>query len=204
MKKITSSGRNVEEAIEKALAQLNVSKEQVEITVIEEGKRGFLGIFGGKQAIVEVSIDPIKQAETFLQNVVANMGVDVKIERRIEQDHVQFLFSGTDVSLLIGKRGQTLNALQFLTQVVLNRYTDRPIHVVLDAGDYRKRREETLTRLARNLAKKAIQSGEDISLEPMVSWERKIVHSALAGHEQVRTFSVGVEPNRYVVISPIR
>jgi spoIIIJ-associated protein len=195
----------VEEAIEKALAQLNVSRECVQITVIEQGKRGFLGIFGGKQAVVEVAVaDPIKQAEIFLKNVVANMGLDVTIERRMEQDGVQFIFSGADVSLLIGKRGQTLNSLQLLTQIVLNRYTDRPIHVVLDADDYRKKREETLTRLARNLAKKAVQSGKDISLEPMVSWERKMIHSALAGHERVRTFSVGVEPNRYVVISPIR
>nr|WP_241736654.1 RNA-binding cell elongation regulator Jag/EloR [Anoxybacillus flavithermus] len=129
------------------------------------------------------------------------MGVRVHLAFEQKDEHLVVLLSGPEVARVIGKHGQTLNALQLLAQGVLNRYTDRPLRVVIDAEGYRKRREETLVRLAKNMAKKAIQTRKDISLEPMSAWERKVIHTALSDDDRIQTFSAGTEPHRHVVIS---
>ncbi|GAC91166.1 SpoIIIJ-associated RNA binding protein Jag [Anoxybacillus flavithermus NBRC 109594] len=202
MKRITMRGQTVEEAVEKALAQLHVSKEAVDIVVVQQEKKPFLGLFGGQEAIVEVTVsDPFHCVQSFLKQVIEQMNVRVQLACQVEGERLVVLLSGPEVARVIGKHGQTLNALQLLAQGVLNRYTDRPLRVVIDAEGYRKRREETLVRLAKNMAKKAIQTGKDISLEPMSAWERKVIHTALSDDDRIQTFSAGTEPHRHVVIS---
>ncbi|KFZ41720.1 protein jag [Anoxybacillus flavithermus] len=202
MKRITMRGQTVEEAVEKALARLHVLREAVDIVVVQQEKKPFLGLFGGQEAIVEVTVsDPFHCVQSFLKQVIEQMNVRVELACQVEGERLVVFFSGPDVARVIGKHGQTLNALQLLAQGVLNRYTDRPFRVVIDAEGYRKRREETLIRLAKNMAKKAIQTGKDISLEPMSAWERKVIHTALSDDDRIQTFSAGTEPHRHVVIS---
>jgi spoIIIJ-associated protein len=204
VKEITATGQTVNEAIESALKELHITKNQASISIVDEGKKGILGIFGSRPAIVKVkvNIDPIEEAKAFLKTVCANMDIPIEIESTIEGNNVRFNLNSEKTGLLIGKRGQTLNALQSLTQLVLNRYTDKFMILVLDIENYRKRREESLTQLANRLASKAIREQREIKLEPMPSFERKIIHSALAENEKVKTFSIGTEPNRRLVIQP--
>lgn len=204
MREVTTSGETVDEAIESALKQLKASRDEVEIEVIDEGKKGFLGIFGSKLAIVHVKIkkDPIEETRKFLQRVTRNMNIDVDIHTAVKDNHVTFNFSGEKIALLIGKRGQTLNALQYLTQLVLNKDTDQFYHITLDAEGYRQRRKETLESLAERIADRAIRLNKKVSLEPMPPFERKIIHSKLQHRDDVSTYSSGAEPYRYLVVKP--
>lgn len=204
MKQVTVTGQTVDEAIESALSQLKTTKERIEVTIIDEGKKGILGIFGARPAIVKVTLktNPIEEAKSFIINVCKQMDINVEIEASIEGKHVQFNLKSDKAGFLIGKRGQTLNALQSLTQLVLNRYTDNFMILYLDTENYRKRREESLTILANRLANKAIKEKKEISLEVMPSYERRIIHAALADNQKVTTYSVGTDPNRYLVIAP--
>lgn len=228
MREVTASGQTVEEAVQSALRQLSMSREQVEVNVIDEGKKGFLGLFGATRAIVKVREkravkDVVKQpkiitdnettptdnvtiqveeAEVFLREVALNMGVQVEIETMIEGNRAVFQLSGEKIAILIGKRGKTLNAIQYLTQLVLNK-DGRNFHsVTVDAEGYRKRREETLRELAQKMASKAIRIDGKVALEPMPAYERKIIHSSLQNSNDVSTYSDGVEPHRYIVIKP--
>lgn len=204
MKQVTATGQTVEAAVESALAQLNTSKELTEITIIDEGKRGLFGLFGTRPAVVKVTvkIDPIGEAKKFLSDVGEKMGAPIEIEVIKEGKQVQFILTGEKIALLIGKRGQTLNSLQYLTQLVINRYAEQYLTVLLDAEDYRKRRNETLMQLAGKLAIQAIKTKKEVALEPMPSYERKVIHSALVNDHRIKTYSSGVDPHRYVVISP--
>ncbi len=204
MKQVTATGSTVDEAISQALKELNAKKEQVEISIIDEGKKGLLGIFGSRPAIVKVTlkIDPIEEAKKFIIDVCKQMDIDVQIETEIDGRQVYMNLITEKVGLLIGKRGRTLNALQSLTQLVLNKYADQFMIVTLDAENYRDRREESLRILANRLAKKVQRERREISLEPMPSYERRIIHTELADHEHVKTYSVGQDPNRHIVIAP--
>lgn len=203
MKQVTATGQTVEEAVESALAQLNTTKDKVEIDIIDEGKKGFLGIFGSREAIVKVTLqpDPIEEATNFLKNVSEKMGVnsDIKIVR--DGKLVTFHLSGEKIALLIGKRGQTLNSLQYLTQLVANRYSKQYLTIMLDAEDYRQRRNETLVQLADRMAQKVLKTKKEVALEPMPSYERKVIHTALMKYDHIKTYSSGTEPYRHIVIS---
>ncbi|MGG0717571.1 RNA-binding cell elongation regulator Jag/EloR [Robertmurraya massiliosenegalensis] len=205
MKQVTATGQTVEEAVKSALAQLETTEDRVEVSIIDEGKKGIFG-FGSRPAVVKVTakMDPVEEAKQFLTDVSEKMGVDVQIEVLREGKQVQFILSGDKIALLIGKRGQTLNSLQYLTQLVINRFSDQYFHVLLDAEDYRKRRNETLVHLAERLAQKALKSGKKVALEPMPSYERKVIHTALMENGRIKTYSDGVEPNRHIVISPVK
>ncbi|MFD3450510.1 RNA-binding cell elongation regulator Jag/EloR [Microbacteriaceae bacterium 4G12] len=204
MSAITAKGQTVEEAVRSALTQLNVSKEQVEIHIIDEGKKGFFGLFGNKPAVVEVTVkkDPIKESEAYLRNIIQAMDVDVEVTTIVKGRDIYFALSGQQVALLIGKRGSTLNALQYLTQLVANRNTNQYINVIVDAENYREKRKGILEALARRLAKQAVNTKKNVVLEPMPSFERKIIHQSLANHPHISTSSQGAEPHRHVVISP--
>ncbi len=207
MKQVTATGQTVEEAVAQALAQLKTTKDKTEISIIDEGKKGIFGIFGSRPAIVKVTVkmeDPLEEAKTFLNQVSEKMGAQIGIDIKQEGKHVHFLLTGEKIALLIGKRGQTLNSLQYLTQLVVNRYSDQYLTVILDAEDYRNRRNETLIQLAHRLAQKAVKTGRSVSLEPMPSYERKVIHTALADNKRVKTYSDGSEPYRFIVISPSR
>jgi spoIIIJ-associated protein len=206
VKQVTATGQTVDDAVNSALEQLKVTKDRAEIHIIDEGKKGLFGIFGARPAVVKVKllIDPIEEAEKFLREVTEKMGAPAKIETVKNGKNIEFKLSGDNMALLIGKRGQTLNSLQYLTQLVANRYSNEYFNITVDAENYRERRKETLIQLAERLAEKAVKTKQDIALEPMPSFERKIIHTALASNEKVKTYSNGTEPNRHLVISPIK
>ncbi|MCD7035284.1 protein jag [Metabacillus sp. GX 13764] len=205
MKEITATGLTVDEAVQSALKDLNAEKSDVEIRIIDEGKKGFLGIFGQKPAIVHVKLkkDPVKDTVVFLKDVIAKMGVEADISVKKDGREVTFTIEGSSIATLIGKRGQTLNALQYLTQLAANKCSDHYLHVTVDAEGYRSRREETLIQLANRLAEQAIKTANDVKLEPMPSNERKVIHAALVKNKKIKTYSVGEEPKRHLVISPV-
>ncbi|MGN1401144.1 MAG: RNA-binding cell elongation regulator Jag/EloR [Bacillus sp. (in: firmicutes)] len=203
MRIITAEGQNVEEAVESALAQLETTREHVDIEVMDEGKKGLFGLFGSRKAIVKVTEkpDPIEETKKFLMKVCREMGVDASIDVQVEGKNVTYRLSGEKMALLIGKRGQTLNSLQYLTQLVANRHSRQYINVTLDAEDYRKRRTETLAQLAEKMAQKVLKTRKEIVLEPMPSYERKVIHTALMKHRNIETHSSGTEPYRHLVIT---
>jgi spoIIIJ-associated protein len=206
VKKITATGQSVEEAVNLALAHLNSTRDRVEIEIEDEGKKGLFGLFGARRAIVHVTLpaDPIEESLKFLKNVSGKMGVTAEIDVRRQGKNVTLHLSGEKIALLIGKRGQTLNSLQYLTQLVANRYSKQYLNVIVDAEDYRKRRKDTLIQLADRMANKALKTGKVVSLEPMPSYERKVIHTALFHYPKIKTTSNGTEPYRHLVITPIK
>ncbi|MDV2581606.1 RNA-binding cell elongation regulator Jag/EloR [Alkalibacillus haloalkaliphilus] len=206
MREITASGQTVEEAKENALNQLDLTEDQVNVEVIDEGKKGLLGVFGAKRAYVKIQEkrDLVSEGKSYLQNIALEMGAegtDVTVTQ--QGNEVTYELIGDRIGLLIGKRGQTINSLQYLTSLVVNKDQNSYITVVVDAEGYRERRKETLENLASNLAKKAMRLNEEVQIEPMPSFERKIIHTALHDHSEVSTYSDGKDPNRRVVIKPI-
>ena len=206
MDEIRKSGKTIDEAVAAALAELQAEKDEVTITVIEEGSKGFLGMFGGKDAVVLVkkNFNPEKAAENFLREVFLSMGLIIKIETKMQDKHLLVDLTGDDMGILIGKRGQTLDALQYLVNLVVNKNSASYISVMLDTENYRQRRKETLETLAFNLAKKVKHTRKNVVLEPMNPYERRIIHSALQGNKFVETYSEGSEPYRHVVVAPKR
>ena len=203
MTKIVASGKTIEEAEKNGLAQLNVEKNRVKVVVLEQPTKGFLG-FGSKDAKVELELlpDSKEEAERFIVDVAEAMGLHIKTEWLENKDGMQLSISCEgDLGLLIGRRGQTLDALQYLTSIVANRYSDEHIRIVLDAENFRERRRNTLEELADRLAAKVIRTRKEVVLEPMSPHERKIIHSKLQGSTKVRTYSKGDEPNRRIVIA---
>lgn len=173
--------------------------------LIDEGKKGMFGIFGAKRAIVKVSIkqDPIDLAKKYLEDITRSFADDINVDVVNKDEQVTFNLSGEKIAMVIGKRGQTLNAIQHLVQVMLNRQSSDFYRVIVDAEGYRARREETLQQLATRLADKAIKIRRNVTLEPMPSYERKIIHSILQDNPKVETHSDGTDPNRFVVIKPV-
>ncbi|WP_404406524.1 RNA-binding cell elongation regulator Jag/EloR [Jeotgalibacillus malaysiensis] len=199
---ITLTGATVEDAVSEALVKLGISREQAEISVLDEGKKGFLGL-GSRPAKVQVirKKDAIEEVERYLKDIAGQMGVELAISVQREGKVVTILLESEKVALLIGKRGQTLNALQTLAQLIANRYTEQFVTIVLDAEDYRERRRVTLSQLAERKAEQAIRTRRPVKLEPMPSFERKIIHSALSSRPDIETHSEGREPHRYLVIT---
>ncbi|MFS0638919.1 RNA-binding cell elongation regulator Jag/EloR [Mesobacillus foraminis] len=204
MKQITATGQTVEEAVKSALAQLNTPKDRADIEVMDEGKKGIFGIFGSRPAIVKVTVkaDPFEEAVKYLKKISEQLGAPANIEVKQDGKQVHFILTGDKIALLIGKRGQTLNSLQYLTQLVINKHSDQFFTVLLDAEDYRRRRNDTLVQLAERLAQKAVKTGREVALEPMPSYERKVIHTALVGNKKIRTYSDGSDPHRHIVIAP--
>lgn len=202
MNVIEKAGSNVDEAINAGLKELGLSIDEVEITILEPGAKGFLG-FGSKPAKVslKVKFDPELTAKTFLKQVAASMGILIELEAKLKDRQLYMNMKGTDIGILIGKRGQTLDSLQYLLNLVVNKGDAPYISVTLDTENYRQRRKETLESLAYNLAKKAKQTKTSVVLEPMNPYERRIIHSALQNDRFIVTYSEGDEPYRYVVIS---
>ncbi len=204
MKQVTATGQTVVEAVKSALAQLETTEDRVDIQIVDEGKRGVFGIFGSRPAIIKatVKINPVEEAVQYLKTVAEQLGAPIEVDVKQDGKHVNMTMSGDKIALLIGKRGQTLNSLQYLVHLVINKHADQFFTVLLDAEDYRNRRNETLIHLAERLAQKAAVTGREVALEPMPSYERKVIHSALAGNKRIRTYSDGIEPHRHIVIAP--
>jgi spoIIIJ-associated protein len=204
MKKIVASGKTVDDAVRNGLTQLQVTVDRVKTVVLEQPSKGFLGLFGAKEAKVELELipDPVMEAEQFLREVAGTMGLQVNIDRKQTREGTHLAVSGSgDLGMLIGRRGQTLDALQYLVNIVANRYSDSHLRIVLDAEDFRERRRKTLEELSERLAGRVIRTRKEVVLEPMSPHERKVIHSQLQNHPKVKTFSKGDEPNRRVVIA---
>jgi len=204
MTSMERTGKTIEEAVALALSELEVSIDRIDYEVLEAPSRGFFGFIGTKLAKVRVTvkpIDPIKVAQDFLEKIFNLMKLEVQMEKIAKQDNTVFNIRGNDLGILIGKHGQTLDALQYLTNLTANRDSQGKVRIVLDVEDYRQRRAETLTRLASRLADNVRRRGEKVVLEPMSSGERKIIHMALQNDQRVVTYSEGEEPYRKVVIA---
>lgn len=258
MRFIEKTGKTVDEAVQSALNELKVLKEQVNVEVIEESGKKFFGLFGNKLAKVRVSViqemrevagkidsladeleesvhakavqikedlvektsalehsvmpkdtmdnklsvdEAVEVAKEFLENVFKSMSLAVVMEKFVSTDGVvTFNLHGKQLGILIGKHGQTLDSLQYLTNLVANKNSGQRIKIVLDIENYRNRRVDTLTVLAKRLAGKVKRSGERVVLEPMNPHERKVIHIALQDDRRILTYSEGEEPHRYVVI----
>ncbi len=200
---VEKTGKTVQDAISLALAELNASMEDVEVEVLEEGSKGIFGIIGGKLARVRVTLkESVSEvAIEFLQKVFEKMGISAEIEAAENDDTLFLEIKAEDSGIIIGRRGETLDALQYLTSLVVNKNRDSYKKVSIDIENYRYKREETLVRLAKRLADKVVKYKKSVTLEPMNPYERKIIHSTLQDNEFVETYSIGSEPNRKVVIT---
>lgn len=262
MTSLTRRGATVELAISAAMEALGVTRDEVEVEVIDKGKKGFLG-FGAKEAEVTVTIievdepsvleesilsqsnvneteptiqqhqdlesDPseevitqsvdqeedfvetisdettIEETEHYLKAIAMEMKInDLQVKHEVKGKYITFKLESAKAAILIGKRGQTLNALQQLAQLVVNKSANEFKVVRIDIGDYRERREQSLEQLAERMADKAIRNGRKVQLEPMPSHERKVIHNALSNRLDIETYSEGSDPHRYLVIEPMR
>lgn len=205
MKKwIEAIGKNVESAIENGLKELGVTRDKVDIEILDEGSKGVFGIIGAKPAKVRLTIkkDYEAIAKSFLRDVLDKMGIKCEIHIKDEDDILKVNLVGPKMGALIGHRGETLDALQYLLSLVINKDSGENEFkkVLLDTQNYRKKREETLIRLANRLAYRVKRYNKSITLEPMNPYERRIIHAALQNHPDVTTYSIGEEPFRKVVI----
>ena len=234
IKTLEKSARTEDEAIAAALAELGMDRDDVSVEIVERAKSGFLGIGASPAVIrvsyeaedepevpaapkAEAPAAPAKPAAVvdesadyaeirkFLTGLLERMGVtaDIEISPR-ENGGVNVNLSGSGMGAIIGRRGETLDAIQHLTNYVVNRGSEKRLHISVDAECYRSKREESLTRLAEKMAEKAIKYKRSMALEPMNSYERHVIHTALQNYEGVTTSSTGVEPNRRVVVSYVK
>ena len=201
---IEVTGKTVEDARTEALIKLGTTSDQIEVEILEKGSSGFLGI-GSKPAVIRVRRKFTMEdcVRDFLTQVFDEMDLTVDISVEVEEDNhtVNVELKGDEMGVLIGKRGQTLDSLQYLTSLALNRHTDEYVKVKLDTEDYRKRRKETLENLAKNIAYKVKRTKRPVSLEPMNPFERRVIHSTLQNDKYVSTHSEGEEPHRHVVVT---
>lgn len=207
MTSMEMTGKTIEEAVRLALNELQVGEDRIEYEVLEAPSKGLFGFIGTKPAKVRVTIKPIDPAQValdFLKTIFDLMKLEVQIERAGNEDSICFNIRGNDLGILIGKHGQTLDALQYLTNLTANRDVDSKVRIVLDVEDYRQRRTDTLNRLAARLADSVKRRGEKVILEPMSPNERKIIHMALQDDQRIITYSEGEEPYRKIVIAPKR
>ena len=205
MDMIEVSAKTVSDAITEACQKLGVTSDKLDYQVVEEGSSGFLGI-GAKPAVIKAAVKKSsveEVARAFLNDVfqAMNMEVVIDIKYNEEEKSMDIELSGNEMGVLIGKRGQTLDSLQYLVSLVVNKESEEYIHVKVDTENYRQRRKETLENLAKNIAYKVKRTKRSVSLEPMNPYERRIIHSALQKDKYVETHSEGEEPYRKVVIT---
>lgn len=220
---VEKTAKSVEEAVRLALDELQISEDRAEIEIIEQPNKGIFGIIGSRLAKVKVTVkeekkevkerkepkrvmnleDEKAKAQKFLREVLDAMEVKAEIRVKVMNDSLYINLSGPKMGIIIGRRGQTLDSLQYLVSLVVNKEREKEdyVKVVLDTEDYRRKREETLNRLARRLADKVIKSGKKVELEPMNPYERRIIHSALQNYTEITTYSEGEEPYRKVIIA---
>ena len=201
-KSIEITAKTVDEAIEKAVSELKLDKSSIRVEVLDSGSKGIFGI-GAKDATVRVTADVNleERARVFLDDVFFAMGMKVDFDIKREGKVMKINLIGDNLGIIIGKRGDTLDSLEHLTNLCVNKGDVDYVKVILDVENYRARREQTLIKLANNLAATVVRTGKKITLEPMHSNERRIIHAILQSHSDVETYSVGEEPNRKVVIA---
>lgn len=234
---VTSTGKTIEQAIRNALKILDKTRDEVDIVVTQEPGGGVFGLFGRKEAIVEVTVkeapvvieetvvqepvveespkEEIEEVEkevvstpesneeiaiSFLNNLFEEMDIDVEVKAEEDDEFLRINLSGPKMGILIGRRGQTLDAIQYLTSLAVNKNSDDYVRVILDTENYREKRKQTLEDLADKMAAKAVRFGRRVSLEPMNPAERRIIHARLQDNDDVFTYSEGQDPYRRIII----
>ena len=202
-KRIEKTAKSTDEAINLALSELGATRDMVEIEILEEGAKGLFGILGGKDAKVAVTLKPTPAsvARTFLDELFFSMGMKVDVAIDEGADALNINLSGDDMGIIIGKRGDTLDAVQYLTSLVVNRLDGPYTKVSIDTENYRAKRKEALTALSNRIADKVVKTGRRHIFEPMNPYERRVIHATLQNHAAVHTYSIGEEPNRKVVVA---
>ena len=205
MKSVEIVAKTKEEALELALKELNVDESRVKVEVLEEtSSKGFLGLLNVNRVKIRATIkeELAQKAVRFLRELLVNMGIFAQVEMFKRPGYVMLNINGDDLGRLIGRHGQTLNALQYIVNLVVHKDSDEEDRVIIDVGGYRKRREENLKRLAQATADRVKRKGRKEALNPMSPQERRIIHLALQNNKEVVTHSEGEDPYRRVVISP--
>lgn len=201
---IEVTGKTVDEAINEAMIRLNTTSDMIEYDVIDKGSTGLLGFIGGKPAIIKA-----RKKETLEDKVMSfldemfkamNLEVTIDINYDAEAGNMDINLSGDEMGVIIGKRGQTIDSIQYITSLVVNKESSSYIRVKVDTENYRKRRKETLENLAKNISYKVKRTRKSVSLEPMNPYERRIIHSALQNDKYVATKSEGEEPYRHIIV----
>lgn len=203
MKSIEIEGKTVEEALNKALLELKTDKHMVDVDILDQGSKGLFNVIGVKPAKVRVSLkyNYIEEARNFLANILKAMKIDAEINIEEDDDTLHINLNGKNMGILIGYRGETLDSIQYLVSLVVNKAHELPHkRVILDTENYRSKREETLKGVAVKTANRVIKTKKSFKLEPMNPYERRIIHSALQANALVITHSEGEEPFRRVVI----
>lgn len=205
MRFVEKKAKTVDEAVNQALEELGVSKDAVEIEIIEESK-GLFGILGSKEVKVRVTqkeSEEVLKAKEFISGVTERLGLSVNPNISFDEEKklLKVELKGEGLGLLIGRRGETLDAIQYLTNIFVNKKTDEYIKVTVDAENYRERRQEALVSLAERTAAKAVKYKKNMIIEPKNPYERRIIHEALQDYPEVTTYSVGEDPNRKVIVA---
>ena len=206
MRSLEMTGKTVDAAVEKALQELGATLEEAEIEVLEDGAKGIFGL-GSKDAKVRVSVPEVgsaAKAKAFVSMLMDKMGIEATVDMEETDDCVNLEIKGDDMGIVIGRRGDTLDAISYLTTLVANKGQAEHTRIVIDTENYREKRKGTLESLARRMASTAVRQRRNVTLDPMNPYERRIVHEALQGNDRITTYSVGDEPYRKVVISPKR
>jgi len=204
MEYIEVSAKTVSDAITEACQKFGVTSDKLDYQVVDEGSNGFLGI-GSKPAVIKACVKGSVEdvAKTFLNDVFQAMDITVVVNVFYDEaeKNMNIDLAGDEMGILIGKRGQTLDSLQYLVSLVVNKESEDYIRVKVDTENYRQRRKETLENLAKNIAYKVKRTKKSVSLEPMNPYERRIIHSALQNDRYVTTYSEGEEPYRRVIVA---
>lgn len=203
MKSIEVIGKTVNEALEKALTQLNVPKDNVEIDIIDEGAKGLFSLIGSRPVKIRVTVkkDLFEDVTTFLSQVLEKMKVSAAINITEKDNMLNVDIKGEKVGNIIGYRGETLDSLQYLVSIIVNKDHQQPYRkVILDVENYRKKREDTLKSVAIKIANRVRRNGRAYKLEPMNPYERRIIHSTLQDCNDIYTHSEGKEPHRRIII----
>ena len=203
-KRIEIKSKTKEEAIQSALLQLGVEEKDIEVNVIQNPSKGFLGLIGAKEGIYEITVikkEEIDIAKEFVENILLKSKINAKVNATQEENLIKISIEGKDATCLIGRRGETLDAVQFLTGLALNKINkDSHMRVLVDIENYRSKREESLVRYARKVAREVAKTRRTKKLDYMNPYERRIVHSALQNDKYVITYSEGTDPYRRLVI----
>lgn len=203
-KEIIATGKTTEEAIENGLNELNVTREMVEVEVMETSAKGFLGIIGQKDAKVLLRVIGTDTGfvKEYVEELLLKMGIKAEAEVELCDNNLfKINLSGDEMGIIIGRRGETLDALQHIVQMYINNKMEKFFKVRLDTESYRSKREETLVNLANGIAKKVLRTRKEVVLEPMKAYERRIIHTALQEYNKIKTYSIGDEPNRKLIVA---
>ena len=200
---VVATGKTVEDAIESACKTLNIEREKAEVEILELPSKRLLGFLGGTSAKVKVTYaqTTLERAKKYLSEILDKMNLDnVVIEDQENDDGIVFNLKGDGLGIIIGHRGETLDAIQYLVSLVANKGEEKYKRITVDTGDYRKKRENTLNSLAHRIAQNAVKTHRNTTLEPMNPYERRIIHTAVQEVKGATSWSVGEDPNRRVVI----